>query len=641
MEKEETLLQAGQRARWDVWPRHEGRPRYTSGVTVKRWQHHQRHVRIKELEAERELREAYGPRVSATKLVDEEIRPLAQLRAEQAHDVGSAERRSAAAAAERARWHHEIRWDRDDAWRRVHDEECVDCKDAPAEYFGLDAQTMREVRAAPRSKRARHAGVEERPPSAREVESAREAPSSSYHASARQQRGHGEDPAPPAEEGNRRLPLGNGAKPAEARLDGRRERREKAPKTRTAKRRPTILHLFAGRRRRRGTVGAAAEARGAGVEEIDILQGGDEHDILRAPVYARLLRRARAGRYRAVVAGVLCESFSLLKLRARRAKKAGAAPAMARSRERPEGQAGVTRKQRRYLARHNTVVTRSVRLAEAVVGAGGDYVIENPADRGDPSSKLFRWRWRRHVPLWLMPRIVALRRRTKGVEVTFPQCRMGGHFQKWTTLLASPRAAARLAPLTSLECTHERHARVAEGEAAKQAAEYPARLAETIAAAALDEEPPRLTQALGNARAAELLERSFTEQGELSEDDVMSESGDDAEGAGGWRAAVGSLPQAWPERGDMLSEATQEKLEQELAYTSRRRSEAASREELMRRPMPEPCPPVDVPAEEPDGYVWPSRAPPRPIAIAQLYADGTYADIKSWLRKANDVLLAW
>ena len=100
------------------------------------------------------------------------------------------------------------------------------------------------------------------------------------------------------------------------------------------------------------------------------------------------------------------------------------------------------------------------------------------------------------MPLWLMPKVVELKRRTKGVAVTFPQCRLGGHFQKWTTLLASPRAAARLERLAELECTHERHARVAEGEAAKQAAEYPAQMAEMIAAAALDEAPPRLTQAL-------------------------------------------------------------------------------------------------------------------------------------------------
>ena len=95
--------------------------------------------------------------------------------------------------------------------------------------------------------------------------------------------------------------------------------------------------------------------------------------------------------------------------------------------------------QRLYLARHNTLVERSAAIAAAVAEVGGDYVIENPADRGDPTSKLFRWKWRRHVPLWLMPAIVALKEKTDGAAVTFPQCRLGGPFQKWTTLLASPR----------------------------------------------------------------------------------------------------------------------------------------------------------------------------------------------------------
>lgn len=385
----------------------------------------------------------------------------------------------------------------------------------------------------------------------------------------------------------------------------------------------------------------AAKARGVGVEEVDILQGGAEHDLLRPAVYARLLRRAKASRYRAVVAGVLCESFSLLRLRVKRAAAAGAAPTLARSREQPEGQSGVTAKQRQYLRRHNTIVDRTIRIAEAVVAAGGEYVIENPADRGDTGSKLFRWRWRKHVPLWLMPGIERLKRRTKGIAVTFPQCRLGGSFQKWTTLLASPRAAGRLAHLGLLECTHQSHSRVAVGHAATQAAEYPALMAETMAAAALDEEAPKLTQQLGNARAAELLERSFVKNDEQSDDDVLSDSGDDAEGPANWTAAVAALPAWWPEREDILSEATQQHLERELAYTSRRRSEAASRVELMRRPLPEPCPPVEVPTVETEEYEWPTGAPAGPIAIEQLYAPGVYEGIRSWLAAAAAVLKAW
>ena len=75
----------------------------------------------------------------------------------------------------------------------------------------------------------------------------------------------------------------------------------------------------------------------------------------------------------------------------------------ARTRLHPEGREGLGTKEAAYIARHNELVRRAVVILEAVVEAGGEIVIENPADRGDPATHLFRWRWRSHTPLWLMP----------------------------------------------------------------------------------------------------------------------------------------------------------------------------------------------------------------------------------------------
>ena len=148
LESEELMLQAGQRACHRAASVHGSGAGLVTGAMAKRWQQHNRHVRIREIEVERERRIAQGETIGPTRLVDEEIRPLARLRAEHAHGVGSKERRSAAAAAERAKWHHEIRWSRNEAWRQEHDGNCMDCEDAPASYFGLDADSMREVRRA-------------------------------------------------------------------------------------------------------------------------------------------------------------------------------------------------------------------------------------------------------------------------------------------------------------------------------------------------------------------------------------------------------------------------------------------------------------------------------------------------------------
>ena len=66
--------------------------------------------------------------------------------------------------------------------------------------------------------------------------------------------------------------------------------------------------------------------------------------------------------------------------------------------------------------------------------------------------------------------------------VTFQLCAFGTDVQKYTSLLASPRLASLLAPLSDLRCTHSSHARVggqrtADGKWASAAhAAYPAAL---------------------------------------------------------------------------------------------------------------------------------------------------------------------
>ena len=46
-------------------------------------------------------------------------------------------------------------------------------------------------------------------------------------------------------------------------------------------------------------------------------------------------------------------------------------------------------------------------------------------------------------------------------SVDFPQCMLGGEYQKWTTLLYSVDLEPRLAPLGELRCTHSVHAKQA------------------------------------------------------------------------------------------------------------------------------------------------------------------------------------
>ena len=85
----------------------------------------------------------------------------------------------------------------------------------------------------------------------------------------------------------------------------------------------------------------------------------------------------------------------------------------------------------------NLLVERSVAIARAVREAGGQFVIENPVTRSNPATGHFRWRWRSHASLWMHELVKKLSAEPWARMVTFPQCALGGAFQKYTTLLFS------------------------------------------------------------------------------------------------------------------------------------------------------------------------------------------------------------
>ena len=111
----------------------------------------------------------------------------------------------------------------------------------------------------------------------------------------------------------------------------------------------------------------------------------------------------------------------------------------------------------------NLLVERTLALCEAAVQAGGEYCIENPIDRGDPALTTV-FSEPDHCPMWQLPEVQQMQRRTGGVPVHFPQCAFeGALFQKWTTLLVSSGLAAGAAWLGRLRCTHDSHELQAAG----------------------------------------------------------------------------------------------------------------------------------------------------------------------------------
>ena len=76
--------------------------------------------------------------------------------------------------------------------------------------------------------------------------------------------------------------------------------------------------------------------------------------------------------------------------------------------------------------------------------------------------------------------------------VTFPQCALGGRFQKWTTLWYTPRLHGVLHALSACACQHSSHAKIAHGRGLRgrwhsaEAAAYPAQMNNVIADAMED-----------------------------------------------------------------------------------------------------------------------------------------------------------
>ena len=219
--------------------------------------------------------------------------------------------RAGLASRERARYHHELRMEKDDEWRATHDEECRDCSKHRATSFGLDTRAMHQVRDPPPGARSRPSLVHSAPRPQGDGKEARPA-------------GTTRPPPPPCgERQGRRSPESHG--------EPRRGSGVSPPAGMSAS---DVLHLFAGPPRRRRSVARYGGDLGASVCEVDILGGADLCD---EAVFGWLLREAKAGTFKAAVAGIPCQSFSVLRVRVRTAKgKRRRAPEGSRTRQHPE-----------------------------------------------------------------------------------------------------------------------------------------------------------------------------------------------------------------------------------------------------------------------------------------------------------------
>ena len=200
---------------------------------------------------------------------------------------------------------------------------------------------------------------------------------------------------------------------------------------------------------RAGGVAAVAAAKGMPCDEWDVKQDPVGHDLLSQANEDCLMADCATMDYALLLAGIPCTSFtSILCMRGRQL----------RLRHQPWGRDGLTAEQQRKVRDADELVRVGCSAAVAVVERGGEAIIENVTDRGDPS--LLAW-WPERAamcPLVLHPTMVATIECLDLRQLHVPMCRFRpGGPQKWLTLFCTPRAYAVLEPrLRGLRCTHSK-----------------------------------------------------------------------------------------------------------------------------------------------------------------------------------------
>lgn len=259
--------------------------------------------------------------------------------------------------------------------------------------------------------------------------------------------------------------------------------------TRTASQshRPRALVLFAGPGEKANRLAAFLAAVGFDTVEVDIKIGGSDHDVMRPDTRELILVLARAGRFDVVIAAPPCQSFSVLHR-----------PRL-RTSDHPEGLPLVPPEWARYVRKHNKIAAFAFEVVSAVISAGGEAIVENPAARSGPPVGVERASWakfRDHGSLWHTAAAQAMLQPGPGSAeaalhaFTMAQCAYGAPHQKWTTLAVSAGLREAATGVAERPCAHGtgRHAstligREADGSSrATAAAAYPGGFNALIAA---------------------------------------------------------------------------------------------------------------------------------------------------------------
>ena len=245
----------------------------------------------------------------------------------------------------------------------------------------------------------------------------------------------------------------------------------------------TGVHFFSGGRRRADGIAGWAHVMGGTIADVDIVTGGAAHDLRRPEVLDRWRARVRRAECDVTFHGAPCGTFSPLH------------DPQLRTRWEPAGMEFMAEGWRAHVESANLLWDATSQLAREQFDAGGEFVIEFPQRRYVPGTRAF---WPEMAARGVaspgdMQSILDLERDTGAVRVDVAQCALGSPFQKFTTLLCSPRIAAHLRHLSARRCAlcdrYMAHPERAEGffadgsSRAEASGAYPSEMCRSLAAA--------------------------------------------------------------------------------------------------------------------------------------------------------------
>ena len=237
------------------------------------------------------------------------------------------------------------------------------------------------------------------------------------------------------------------------------------------------LVLFSGPCEAETHLTGALAATGFEVEPVDVLIGGDAHDLARGEVAAEYIRRIRVGYYAVVAMGTPCSTYSVLRDTPLRSKADPSGESVA-----PPGDLDTVRL-------HNRLAEVTAAAIVAANDSGAAWMLENPADVG-VAGQVCYWPERAHyASLFDQPCIKSVLQATKARARIFAMCAFGAPWRKYTTMYFGGSLREPSASLDSRGCSHGTRGHAvrldehdAEGRSlATQASAYPPELCEELA----------------------------------------------------------------------------------------------------------------------------------------------------------------